>query len=172
MKKYKFSWISKKLVVGKNEKGFALYANQNIKKDERLIVFGGHVLTVKEHASLPKSLFDMSIQIDEDLLLGATSMNELEKTEYINHSCDPSCGFSGPISIVAMRNIQKGEEATIDYSMCLDKLLNMKCLCKSDNCRGIIREGDWKKGELQKRYKGYFSPFLEKKINKLKYKKI
>ena len=172
MSKYKFSWISKKLVAGKNEKGFALFAKENIKKNERVIVFGGHILTIKEHASLPKNLFDMSIQIDNDLLSGVVNSDEIEETEYLNHSCDPNCGFDGPIFIVAMRNIKKGEEVTMDYSMCLDKLLNMKCLCFSKNCRGVIKGSDWRQKELQKRYHGYFSPFIERNIKKLKHKKI
>lgn len=43
----------------------------------------------------------------------------------------------------------------------------LKCKCGSKNCRKIIRGDDWKIKKLQKKYKGYFSDYLQKKIDKL-----
>lgn len=168
----KFSWISDKLIVGKNKKGHTLFAKQNIKKDDRLIAFGGHILTIEQYKKLPKKFYDILIQVDDDLLFGPTSLFEIEKTEYLNHSCNPNCGFSGSIFIIAMKDIKKGEEINIDYAMCLTKFLDMECLCLSKNCRHFIKSDDWKIKKLQKKYINYFSPFIIKKIKKLKNKKI
>ena len=85
--------MSDKLTVGKNAKGFALFSRQNIRKNKKLIVFGGHILTVREYHMLPKNLFDIPIQIDNNFLFGPTNSSEMEDTEYLNHSCDPNCGF-------------------------------------------------------------------------------
>jgi hypothetical protein len=48
-----------------------------------------------------------------------------EKANYTNHSCDPNAGFgSSPISLVAMRDVQVGEEITFDYAMseCIENM--------------------------------------------------
>ena len=68
-----------------------------------------------------------------------------------------------------MRDIKKGEEICIDYAMCSNNprsiTSNMRdCLCDSKNCRKKITVHDWEKKELQKKYRGFFQPFLEKKI--------
>lgn len=68
-----------------------------------------------------------------------------------------------------MRDIKAGEEITFDYVMCVTEnkpFWKMKCLCGSKNCRGIIKDSDWKIKELQKKYKGYFQPYIEEKIDK------
>ena len=72
--------------------------------------------------------------------------------------------------LVARRNINKGEEITYDY--CLtesnpDWILAPKCLCKSDNCRGLVTGNDWKIKELQIRYANHFFPHILKKIQAL-----
>ena len=74
---------------------------------------------------------------------------------------------------MAMRDIDISEHVTFDYAMCLHASPEMlryelECLCGSANCRGIITEDDWKLPDLQKKYDGYFSWYLQEKINKLK----
>jgi hypothetical protein len=41
-------------------------------------------------------------------------------------------------------------------------------MCGSPNCRGLITEEDWKIPELQKKYDGYFSWYLQEKIDGIK----
>src|SRR5258708_38238768 len=36
---------------------------------------------------------------------------------YLNHSCNPNSGIRDKVVIVAMRDIEKGEEITLDYSI-------------------------------------------------------
>jgi len=36
---------------------------------------------------------------------------------FLNHSCEPNVGILGQIIFVAMRNIDSGEELTIDYAL-------------------------------------------------------
>lgn len=59
-------------------------------------------------------------------------------TEYINHSCDPSCitlVIEKQINIFALRDIFPGEEITVDYLDRLDFLFQ-ECGCGSKYCRG------------------------------------
>ena len=55
-----------------------------------------------------------------------------------NHSCDPNTGFSG-LDVVALRDINIGEELTIDYVTFYDRHMPpFDCQCGSPKCRGRI----------------------------------
>jgi hypothetical protein len=40
-------------------------------------------------------------------------------------------------------------------------------MCGSLDCRGYVSGSDWKLPELQRRYHGYFSPYLQERINQM-----
>jgi D-alanine--D-alanine ligase len=56
-----------------------------------------------------------------------------------NHSCSPNTAYEG-LDIVALRDIAKGEELTLDYASFLDDqhMEPFQCRCGADNCRGLI----------------------------------
>jgi SET domain-containing protein len=67
-------------------------------------------------------------------------------THYINHSCEPNAYMKtlyNHILFVALRDIEPGEEITIDYESTLhsDK---KKCICGAPSCRGTINRVDKK----------------------------
>ena len=41
----------------------------------------------------------------------------------------------------------------------------LKCLCGSKQCRGCVTDEDWKIPALQRKYKGYFQYYIQKKID-------
>jgi hypothetical protein len=43
-----------------------------------------------------------------------------------------------------------------------------ECACDAPNCRGIFSGDDWRSPDLWLRYEGYFSPYLQRKINYLR----
>jgi D-alanine-D-alanine ligase-like ATP-grasp enzyme len=56
-----------------------------------------------------------------------------------NHSCDANCEYQG-LNVVTNRNIQKGEELTLDYAQFLDHTMEpFECQCGSAKCRGLIQ---------------------------------
>jgi SET domain-containing protein len=56
-----------------------------------------------------------------------------------NHSCDANTGLEG-LNVVAVKNIKKNEELTLDYSQFLDENMEpFMCRCQSGNCRGEIK---------------------------------
>jgi hypothetical protein len=62
------------------------------------------------------------------------------------------------------------EEVTMDYAMHFADphwMMKQPCRCGSRLCRGQITGNDWMLDELQKRYAGHFSPFLNKRIDRL-----
>lgn len=57
------------------------------------------------------------LPISDEYYIGAISQEEEENIKlFNNHSCDPNCGMHGEITFVAIRDIQDGEELTIDYA--------------------------------------------------------
>jgi hypothetical protein len=42
------------------------------------------------------------------------------------------------------------------------------CGCGSPSCRGHVSGNDWQKPELQKRYAGFFSPHVQRRIDGLR----
>jgi hypothetical protein len=75
---------------------------------------------------------------------------------------------------VAMRDIEPNEQICVDYAMCLagnsksTMVFEMSCKCGFKKCRGVVREDDWMLPILQKRYRGYFSWYVQEKIDRLK----
>ena len=106
------------------------------------------------------------LQIEDGFYLMTPSM---EPSDCFNHSCDPNAGLSGQIGLVAMRDIEPGEEICLDYAMCDGSNYDeFDCQCGSPNCRGRVTGEDWKRPELWERYEGYFSPYLQRRIAALK----
>ena len=171
-KKYKFYWFNPKVEPRDTEKyGKGLFTKEKISKDERILIIGGYILTVDEESKLQGKSHDNGVQITEDLVICTTKEEEYDGFNFLNHNCSPNSGFKGQIFLVAMRDIRKDEEITIDYAMVLHKtnrgpLYRLECLCGNTKCRKIITDDDWKIKKLQKKYKGYFQYFIEEKINK------
>jgi len=56
-----------------------------------------------------------------------------------NHSCDPNTGYAG-LNVIALQNINEGEELTLDYATFLDEQAQpFECHCGSANCRQLIK---------------------------------
>lgn len=82
-----------------------------------------------------------------------------------NHSCDPTLWHVGPYEIATRRAVHAGEEATIDYGTQSGAPgFTMRCRCGADACRGEITSDDWRRRELQARYRGHWVPALELRI--------
>ena len=69
---------------------------------------------------------------------------------YVNHCCDPNCETEededGHVWILAMRDIEPGEELTYDYFL-YDGEGEAPCTCGAKKCRGTM----YSKKEVEKR---------------------
>jgi SET domain-containing protein len=148
--------------------GRGLFANANIAKDEVVVVKGGHIVDRETlRRDITPKLGPVEIQIDDHLYIAPVTPEERELSMlYSNHSCDANLGMRGEITFVAMRDIAAGEELTHDWCTTDDDDYSVKCNCRSSNCREKLTGKDWQRPELQKRYAGYFSTYLAKKIEK------
>jgi len=177
-KKLELNWENKKLhvvhvrnYIGRNEgldRGFGVFSKAQINKGEILTIFGGYIIPIKKIKEIPKQLQEYCYQIHNNFFYGPVKKGEVSVGEHYNHSCDPNTGFKDSITLVAIKNIKKGEEVTIDYATCMTtNMFNFKCNCDSNNCRSFITGNDWKLINLQKKYKNYFQPYILEKIKKL-----
>src|ERR1700690_2695500 len=148
------SWITGKAREGISSgiAGRGLFATDPIDAGEVVAVKGGHIVTTQQLHELPDPLPNSEIQIADGLHLAALSPDEYEPVMlFINHSCEPNVGFAGNIVLVAMRDINPGEELTTDYALFDDYGGSMTCQCGTPSCRGTIGGRDWQQPELQRR---------------------
>lgn len=141
-----------------------IFAKEHINKGEIVFVKGGHILTRDEIFS--SGVINSYFPLNDQYFLGATNIDEEESIKlYQNHSCNPNVGLHGEITFVAMRNIEKDEELTVDYAFIDNEDYSFECTCGSENCRKIITGYDWKIKELQDKYYDYFAQYLKDKID-------
>lgn len=128
-----------------------------------VVSFGGTQMNRNAFNSHPNERRMRSLQIELDsFLLGP---EERQQGDAVNHSCDPNCGMGNATQLVAMRDIAAGEEITFDYAMSdASDYDEFTCICATPQCRRNITSFDWKLPELQHRYNGYFSPYIERKM--------
>lgn len=187
------SWWSGKVVARQIEsggRGRGMFACAEIGKDELIAVFAGKVITTAERIALATQAEEnYAMQIEDDLSLHMRD-EQAGVADFVNHSCDANAGIRGQIMLVAMRDIALGEEVCFDYCMtdsspafhligegiaAIDHALvagqqqasttATRCMCGSARCRGTLSGNDWQREELQQRYAGYFSDYLQRRIN-------
>jgi len=82
--------------------------------------------------------------------------------KYLNHSCNPNAGIRGSVTMVAIKNINEGEEITVDYSIIEgDHMWEMECKCGEKNCRKIIRSVQFLSERQFKKYLPYVPKYFQ-----------
>ncbi len=111
--------------------------------------------------------------IREDSLGGVTNHGVVFKVlepddssplRYLNHSCDPNLMRSGlsPYVFVPLRDIEAGEELTVDYSTLeVNNMWKMQCRCGAENCRKVISSVQYLPLELAEKYWKSLQPFMK-----------
>ncbi|MBT4722875.1 SET domain-containing protein [Candidatus Falkowbacteria bacterium] len=132
--------------------GKSIFTNQSIKKDKVIFTIQGPTVKIPSIYTVP---------IDHDLYIDPSSPGK-----FLNHSCEPTCGIKNKTQVVAMNNLQKDDEITIDYAMIVpqydDKKLkqNITCHCGSKKCRGEFGSYKTLSPNLKQKYRDYISDYL------------
>ena len=91
------SYFSPKIKKSKSSlSGYGIFAVKKILKNELVADFAGgkgkHINDT-EAENLLKEGFDYMIQVNDNKHFAATNQKELELGDFLNHSCNPNCGF-------------------------------------------------------------------------------
>lgn len=144
-----------------------VFAKEEIKSGELVAIFGGDIITVDQTDDLPKEIFEDFVQVYEGIYLGHRLSPDFDDPFKINHSCSPNIGVKGQNLFVARHDISIDQEIFFDYETTElpDKDWNIECNCGSPECRGSINGEIWKDPAFQKKNAGFFSWYLQEKIN-------
>jgi SET domain-containing protein len=149
--------------------GAGVFALEPIPAGTLLMVWGGRIVDLETLHTLPPLTQSHAVQIEEGFYLA--TVGEAEPADYVNHCCDPNAGLAGQISLVALRDIAPGEEICFDYAMSDGTPYDeFSCGCGAAICRGQVTGDDWRIPELWTRYAGHFSPYLQRRIDRLQAK--
>jgi SET domain-containing protein len=160
------SYISPKAAVKESGiHGRGLFAVEPIGKGEIVCVKGGHIFDRETLRRMPDWYRAAEIQIADDLFIGPLTEEEREGSMiFSNHSCEPNIGVLGQIVFVAMRDIAAGEELTHDWATTDNDDYQLDCRCGAETCRRVVTGQDWRRKDLQEKYKGFMSWYLQQKI--------
>lgn len=145
--------------------GGGLFTSQPIREGEKVLVWGGVLVPYDKydeakHKARATTAFDETYCLT--LPLGAPDSVD----EFLNHSCDPNTWMASERKVIAKRNIGIDEEITTDFALWCDEdyLYAEICGCGTALCRGRVTGRDWRLPELQQRYRGYFQPFINRRM--------
>jgi SET domain-containing protein len=152
--------------------GIGSFARAPIAAGEVVEIVGGVVMSDDEFRAFQRTAARYNaIQIAEDRHL----VERLEVTARraggsLNHSCDSNLWLADAVTLVARRDIAPGEELTVDYALFTAQpawRLEHPCQCGAPVCRRTITGDDWRLPAVQARYYPHFSPFLNRRIERL-----
>lgn len=132
--------------------GNGVFAARDIPAGTRIIDYGGRRITSEQADAMhpvnpddPFHTFFFSLSSGKIIDGG----NRGTDARWINHSCAPNCetqenDAGTRVHIIALRDIQAGEELFYDYGLIMDGKITKKlqkeyqCLCGNPECRGTM----------------------------------
>ena len=145
-----------------------LFACQPIQAGEAVLIWGGTVYTranILAGKANPKTI----AVLDADLYLADPIDAPILEDYSLNHSCNPNLWMRDAITLITRRSIARDDELTADYALWLFEQgwSLYPCYCGSPLCRKKVTDRDWMLPELQIRYAGHFTPYLNRLITRL-----
>lgn len=166
MQDLKFRCYKKLYVSDSSISGKGLFASEHISSGDIIFTFGGVLARLEDRYS-GKYLASSFAGISENILICEAADSQKDFSDYINHSCNPNIGMDDCLTVVAIDDINSGDELTCDYAFWeADKNWRLKsiCNCGSSNCRKAITGMDWKGFSIQSKSYRYCSPFIQRRI--------
>jgi uncharacterized protein len=127
--------------------GRGLFADHSYKTGDVILKFEGRTVPAQVVAAMGDEQCYM-IQIGPDLYFEPE-----EPGRYTNHSCAPNAAIKDDYLLIALKDIQPGEQICFDYSTTMSEdNWTMECRCGASNCRGTIKDFGELPPDLQHRY--------------------
>jgi hypothetical protein len=128
------------------EAGTVLFTHDDWVEDEAR---GWDTLDIEEVAALPEPQRQRYLRYAYDISFGQMiGTFDWERAQHIsnfmNHSCEPNMIYGTDDDIIAVQDIEAGEELTIDYANFIVNVdQDFSCGCGAPRCRHNIRRDDW-----------------------------
>lgn len=130
------------------KKGKGVFATRDISK--------GELILIRDYSKLKRFKVgdkELAKTYHSDYIGDGKYVIDYSPHSFFNHSCEPNTKTviisKNKAKVYAIKNIKKGEELTHDYSGAKGDFTKakkeglhvweMKCLCGSEKCKGIIR---------------------------------
>ena len=117
--------------------GFGIFATESIRSGQVVIAGEGRAHKLTAWHAGPAELSRDIMPVSPGLFM----MPPDDPRDWVpqNHACEANTGYRG-LDLVALRDIQTGEELTLDYGLVYDdRMPPFECRCGSPLCRGVIR---------------------------------
>jgi len=132
---------------------YGCYTARPIRKGTRIVEYVGEYLTCEQ----ADDLYD---DFENTYLFGLDGgeriIDGFGVAAFVNHSCQPNCEtdqIAGKMWIIALRDIEAGEELTYDYNL-YDGEDDAPCLCGAARCRRSLYSRSHLRKLAKKRAKG------------------
>jgi uncharacterized protein len=164
-------WMDERLVVGDSPiEGRGLFFTDGLPAGTVVVRLGGRLVSSAElDALVRRAVADPDVPYVDTVTVYDDAHLVLPPNTPIhfgNHSCDPTLWHVGPYEVATRRDVTAGEEATIDYGTASGaEGFRMACRCDAASCRGEVTSADWRRVELQERYRDRWVPALQKRID-------
>lgn len=157
-----------KIYIGESKlHGKGIFAKKDIEKGESIALIKGQII---DHIVVDKKTSAVG---PNWIGIGKHKWIDPKITfDYINHSCNPNTGIKGAKTVVALKNIKKNEEISIDYSITEEDILwklPKKCKCGNKKCRKIIKSIQFLPKKVYTSYLPYIPRYFQKVY--IKYRK-
>lgn len=151
--RYDIFQIMKNVEIKKSKNGLGIFAKTKFKTKENIFEVKGEFISCDEENDIDEKTRDNSFRYDEEKYLSPAG----ELGDFLNHSCDPNSAVvkkGDKLFIVAVRDINPGDEVVIDYSTILasDDSWEMGCHCGLEICRKVIKKFDSLPIQIRQKY--------------------
>jgi uncharacterized protein len=159
-------WLHPDVEVGPSDvAGRGLFATADLPAGTFVSRLGGTLVDTAELRRLlaTSTSYVDSIVVDDGvhLLLAPGSANR-----FGNHACDPNLGWVDAYSLATLQDVPAGAELLQDYATStVEPDFVLRCHCHSYRCRQMVEGTDWQIPQLQRRYAGHWTPYLQRLID-------
>jgi SET domain len=141
------------LVVGPTRNGRGIFAARTFARDEIIDKIEGRIMHHRVLWRRGGTFAANCIRFGPNTYLDPRN----DAGRYLNHSCEPNAAIrksNNQLFLFAAQRIGRASEIVIDYSTTIgdDDIWTMRCNCRSNHCRGVVRRFGSLPSALQRAY--------------------
>lgn len=133
--------------------GKGVFLREAVGKGSKILKFDGPIISWEQSVAIGRQ--DHVVPVGDDQYVDI-----YEPEASVNHSCDPSTGFSDEATLIALRDLSPGDEVTFDYSLVTADGWTMECHCGSTTCRGTVTDYKDLPESVKGKYRGLTPPWI------------